>query len=132
MGRAGNCTGRVLCFTHPRDRRYETIALSRDRLHEPRLIRIITQHQTDLPDEGIDAVLGINEDAIRPQAFSDLRPCHELAILRDKQDQQLHWHPFELHAAARTQELKAFGIQLKLAKLKDAYAHRSATPRRRV
>jgi hypothetical protein len=71
----------VLCFIYPRDWRYEPIAFSRDRLHKSRLIRIITQHQADLPDEAVYAMLGINEDAIRPQAFSNLRPADELAIL---------------------------------------------------
>ena len=116
----------MLRFIHPRDRRYEPIAFSCDRLHESRLIRIIPQHQADLPDKAIDAMLGINEDSIRPQAFSNLSPSDELATFRYQQDEQLHWHPFDLHAAAGTEEFKAFSIQLKLAELKDAHAHMSA------
>ena len=78
------------------------------------------------PDEAIDAMFGIDEETIRPQAFSNLRPGDKLAILRHQQDKQLHRHPFDLHAPVAAQEFKAFDIQLELAELKDAYAHRSA------
>jgi hypothetical protein len=71
-------------------------------------------------------VLGIDEDARRPQVFGDLLSGDELAIFRHQQQEQLHRHPFDLHGPAGAEEFKTLAIQLKLAELKDAQGHRCA------
>jgi hypothetical protein len=84
-------------------------------LHEPRVLRFVLEHLTNLPDRRVDTGVRIDEDVTSPDPFLDLFPRDKLTALFDQQHQQLHGDAFELERTAGTTELASAEIEFKIA-----------------
>jgi len=119
-----------------RDRGYKSVPSARDRLNKARLLRIISEHLPNFPDRGVDAVVGVEKYIFPPDSFDDLLPRNQLSSLLDQQQQQLHWNPLQLKQTARSPELIAVRVELKIVSESDWFRntgwlerHESLTPR---
>jgi hypothetical protein len=70
----------VLAARHV-DGRDKPVALARDRLDEAWILRIVPQGVADLPDRGVDSVLGIDEDFPLPEPLGNFGPGDQLAAV---------------------------------------------------
>ena len=101
----------------------ETVAFPRNGLNESWLSGIFLQRGPNLPDGGVDAVLGVDEHVLTPEPRGDLRPGDYVAILFSQQDEQLHGDALDLYDASVTTKLKAVAVQLELAKFEAGASH---------
>jgi len=54
----------------------KTVSLARDSLYKARLLGIVPQHLANLTDSAVNAVIGIEKDALSPDPLNDLLTGH--------------------------------------------------------
>ena len=72
-----------------RDRRYESVAPTRERLHITRLQGIVLQYLADFADGSVDAVVGVVKGVSAPDFPSNFFAGDELTFLLDQDEQDL-------------------------------------------
>jgi hypothetical protein len=82
------------------DGRNEAIPPAGHRFDKHRGFRRIAQRPPNLPDDGIDACLHVNEHVLAPQLLDDVVSADELTSMLDQQDEQIHRPPLESDRAA--------------------------------
>ena len=85
----------------------ESVSLARHRLDEAGALDVLTQGSPNFADGGIDAVLGIDEYVLPPEALNDLLASNDLPIFFEKEEKQLHGDAFELQQLAVPSQLEA-------------------------
>lgn len=114
---------------HPIDRLHhvhfcnEAIAAANDRPNESRISRVVAQGCTQLVNRGVDAVLRFYKDTVTPQALVDNLPADQLSGVLEQQEQQLHGDAFYFQGHARSSQLAAIDIQLKLFEAEVRLSH---------
>jgi hypothetical protein len=103
--------------------RYKPVALTRDCLHKPGSLGVITQDLADFADGGIDTVLGIYENRALPEAFGDFRSGDKIAVMGCQQNKQLHWLLFQFKNASCTPKFKAVTVEREFAELENCAGH---------
>jgi len=73
----------------------ESISLAHYSFYETRPLWVIPQHDPDLPDRNIDAVIDVNENVLAPKPFCNLLAGNQLTPTLDQQNEQLHWKFFK-------------------------------------
>src|SRR5215471_16713050 len=68
----------------------EAIAAADHRLDKPRLFGIIFQRLPDPANGGVDAVVGVDENAFAPDPFDNFLTNDQLATALYQQEQQFH------------------------------------------
>src|SRR5450631_3733068 len=115
-GRGGSgCGGRRVTVLFG----YEAVSLAGDGLDEAGLVGIVAQGLADFPNRGVDAVLGIDEDVLAPEALDDFLARDDGAVFFRQQEEQFHGDAFEFQDAAVTPQLEAGGIEIEFAELVD-------------
>ena len=79
----------------------ESISLAADRLQEHGAVRLVLKSLAHLAHGGVDAAFGIEKTLFAPQSLDDFRPAYQAPLAFHKQDQQVHWNPFDLDAASQ-------------------------------
>ena len=110
--------GRQLFFDELR-RCNEAIPHAGNRLNETRALRVIPQRGANLAHGRVDAVLGVDEDLVAPQALGDLGTGHETALTGREQHQQFERLLFEPQRMAVAEQPKGAGVEPELAELVD-------------
>jgi hypothetical protein len=67
-------------------------------MHEAGLIGIIFQSLADLSDGGVDAVLGVDENILAPEAVDDFLAGDDGTLPLQEKDQQFHGNTLEVNA----------------------------------
>jgi hypothetical protein len=109
--------GRTLGGRNPQDRRRETVAFTGDSFHIARVLGFVAKNLANLPNSGVDAVLGIDEDFTRPEVLGNFGSGYELAIACKQQDQQLHRLAFEPDRMVVPEEFEPAAIKPEVAEL---------------
>jgi hypothetical protein len=68
----------------------------------------------NLADCPIDAVVGVEEDAVTPDALNDLFAADELVSALDEEEQHLHGDAFQPERTARMAQFVGIQIQLEV------------------
>src|SRR6266851_1645767 len=77
----------------------------------------------ELADRGVDAVIGVDEDAPAPDALEDLPARHELAATLDQQEKQVERDALEMYDAPRMAEFVSAPIQLEVFEFEPFRRH---------
>jgi hypothetical protein len=83
-------------------------------LHKTGLLRVVLENVTDLPDGGVDAVIGVEEHTRAPDSLDDLATGDDLPTLLDQQQQKFRGNPLQLQPPARASQLISAGVQLEV------------------
>jgi hypothetical protein len=78
------------------DKRNESIASARERLHKARLLGIVLQNPTDFADGAVDAVVGVEKDVFAPDPPGNFFAGDELTFLLDQNEQDLQRNALQL------------------------------------
>src|SRR5580658_4476149 len=81
MGRQVSCNGCVALFFK---RREESIAATRNRLYEARIIGVVAERVSDLANAEIEPVLKVDEDVYAPNFRHNVIAANEMAIARNQ------------------------------------------------
>ena len=103
----------------------EAVATASDGVEEAGLLGIVAENLADFADGGIDAVFGVDEDFIAPEAFSNFCASDDVAFASGEQDEQLHGLALKFEDSACTTQLEASTVQPKVAEFKDDAGHGS-------
>jgi len=68
---------------------------------------------------GVDAVLGVDENFAGPEPLGNLCTGNKLALVRDKQDEQLHRLAFDAQGQAAAREFETSAIEAEVAEFKN-------------
>ena len=82
---------------------------------------------TNFSDGGVDAVVGVEVDALPPQSLDDLLAADQSSIFPDQQDQQIHGDAFHAHGFPRPSQFITAHIQNELSEL-DSFRRHSPAP----
>ena len=107
----------------------EAVSLAGDGLNEAGIFGVVFERLADFADGGVDAVLGIDEDILAPDAVDDFLTGDDGSILFHQKQEQFHGDALQFQDAAFAAEFEARGVELKIAKLvgrcRQAELHRS-------
>ena len=92
----------------------EPISAARDSLKETWIVRIVVQDLADLPDGGVDAIVGIDEDFLAPNPLHDLFAGDKFAVLLQQELKNLHRYSWKFQRAARLTQLIGPEIKFKI------------------
>ena len=112
-----------------RDRHQEPVAAPRQRFDEPRGVRGIAQHLTDLADAEVQSLLEVHERVAAPHVIADLVARHDFAAATGEELEHLERLRSQLDQVAALAELAGRRVQLEPAKAQDATGHSSKTHR---
>src|SRR5215469_13786244 len=85
-------------------RRNEPISLSGNGLDKARLFGIVAKHLPDFTDRSIDAVIGVNKNALAPNFCRNLFARDDLVSPSNQEEEDLHRDAFKLeHTPAPAQ-----------------------------
>src|SRR5579863_7307723 len=106
-----------------RNRCQKPVTFSGDCLNELGIHGIVAEEMAELADGGVDAVLGVDEDFAGPETLGDFGAGNELALARDKEDEQLHRLALDAYRFAVSEEFETSAIEAKVAEFKDRTGH---------
>jgi hypothetical protein len=101
-----------VCFGGIYDWSDKTISLAADGLNEAGGIGIVFQGLADLADGGVDAVVGVEEDILTPDALDNLFPTDDLATFFDQKQEHRGRDAFEFEDTTAAGQLIAAGVKL--------------------
>src|SRR5262249_42309016 len=84
---------------------FEAVPLTEDCFDIFRLSGIIAERLTDLSDGGVDAVIGVEMEAFRPELPDDLFAADQLSIFADQQNEKIHGNAFQVDRRASASQL---------------------------
>jgi hypothetical protein len=106
-----------------RDWRNEPVALTDDRLDEPRVFGVIAQRPPDFADGRVHCGVLVDEHIRSPEYGLNFSAIHEYASSPDEEDQYLHRNLFDLDTVSRARQRVRGYVQFELAKT-EAARHR--------
>src|SRR5262245_20869902 len=107
------------------DRRNEAVTAAMKRLHVPGTFGGISKRRPQALDRGVDAVLEVDDCAIRPQPGPELVTGHDVAGALQEQAKNLERLLLEAHAHLALPELPGAKIHLIAIKPHDGPIHES-------
>ncbi|HST10176.1 MAG TPA: hypothetical protein VLL05_07350 [Terriglobales bacterium] len=81
--------------------------------------RVVAQRLANLADGRVDAVVGVEEDALTPNLFDNLIAGHKFAALLNKQAQQVGWNAFQPEGLPGLFQLKGSEVKFEVAAKSD-------------
>src|SRR5580658_5162393 len=106
---------------------YKSVTFARNRLYESRPLYVFSQRLPNLANGSIDAMLGIVENILAPQALDNLLPAHHLPIFFKQQDEQFHGNSFDFQQKAVAAQFKTRTIEFKIAEFVGGRGHDAPT-----
>src|SRR5580658_8200463 len=94
---------------------YKSVTFAGNRLYESRPLYIFPQRRPNLANGRIDAMLGIMENILAPQALDNLLSAHLLPIFFNQQDEQFQGNSFDSQRKAVAAQFKTRTIEFKIA-----------------
>jgi len=95
----------------------KAISLADDCFYKPRFLRVITQHEADLANSRVDAVVYFDKNVLTPKTIGDLFAGDQLSLALNKQDKQLHREFFQTQLAFTPPQAITGLIQCELAEM---------------
>src|SRR5262245_37349095 len=88
-----------------------------ERLHEPRVVRIVAQRGTETLHCRVEAVLEVDERAGRPETLAKLLACHNLARTVEHHRENLERLILQSNPDAALAQFTRAGIDLEVSEL---------------
>jgi hypothetical protein len=101
----------------------EAITLPGNGLDKPRPFGIIPKGSPDFENGGVDAVLGVDKDALAPETFANLLAGDDVPVAFDQKDEQIHRDPLEPYRPSVPTQLETAAVQLIVAKFVGGRRH---------
>ena len=101
----------------------EAITLPGNGLDKPRPFGIIPKGSPDFENGGVDAVLGVDKDALAPETFANLLAGNDVPVSFDQKDEQVHRDPLEPYRPSVPTQLETAAVQLVVAKFVGGRRH---------
>ena len=112
-----------LVATHDRDGPHQPVALAYNGLHESGLLRIVPQYQTNFANRSINALFGVDEDVLSPQALDDRSPADQLVPVFHQENEQLHRDLFHPERPTSTPKLVALQVEFQVVRSLSVTGH---------
>ena len=75
---------------------------------------VIVKDLADLPDGGVDAVVGVEKDVFAPDPLHNLIPGHQLATILNKEAEEVGRDALELEYLARLFQFETAEIEFEI------------------
>lgn len=97
----------------------EAVTFSHYSLYKARLLRIVSQRDTNFANGGIDAVIDINENVCAPEPPRNFLTANQFSLFLKQEDEELHRALFETQGAIAPLQQIPRRIKCELAKMEQ-------------